>query len=105
MYIWRQYLFRFMVVSSTHGLSTERFDLVGRTTVMHCLLVLWWWLNRSATCFLIKEALEMVDKPIRNECPQGGVAKSKCWFYLWKKSVKRGFKPESTGTPSTHTNH
>ena len=33
---------RFRVAFSTHGLSTERFNLVGRTTITHCPPVLWW---------------------------------------------------------------
>ena len=68
-----------MVAFSAHGLSTERFDLVARTTVMLChrfcgglvvvdeqLVHLIWWTFRLKTV-----------------CPPGVDAKSKCWCKLW----------------------
>jgi len=52
-----------MVVSSTHGLSTERFDLVERTIFTQGPPFFWWWSDHLAASFSINEALEMVDVP------------------------------------------
>ena len=36
---------------------------------------------------------------------RGPWQRAKCWFELLKKCTKRGFKPESHGTPNVHANH
>ena len=84
-----------MVVLSTHGLSTERFNLVERTTVTHCPPFFWWWLDRWTTCFSINEALEMVDKLSAELYVHQGVLPNLSVGFKCENVFKEEFKPKS----------
>ena len=85
--IWNSW---FMVVSSTHGLSTKRCILFEKTTVTQCPLFFLVVVKPYDHTYFNEWSTKNHGQTVRwTECPPGGVAKSKCWFQLWK-SLARG---------------